>query len=267
LLDCPNDSDFDYTALQRIEDALGQLLRSSAQKLYSGIQKAELDKIGDRLQRSHQLRTEVEDSVHSVAETLNEKREADIKRLLDEQAEELSALVESWSQELPPKYRRVSPSLVNIRNQERQLRLLHRFNEAKAKKRLGDALEASEMEENREVWRKDCEVSKEMMIQKHRQQMKCLMERWDREWTVLDGSVKMHEKRVRVMVETTERRLTEVQGSRNDFRLNTTRSVQRGKREWLPIITGRHTPRAIPEQRSALRVTCVQGAPRRLTAA
>jgi hypothetical protein len=160
------------------------------------------------MQRSLQFRAEVDDRLEAVREGFNEKREADLKRLQEEQAAELAALIESWSQELPPKFRRVSPTLVNIRIQERQLRLTHRFNEAKAKKKVGDNLEAQEMEENRALWRKDCDANRELMLQKHRQQLKCLEERWDREWSVMEIGMKFDEKRVNIMIETTERRMT-----------------------------------------------------------
>jgi hypothetical protein len=264
ILESPDDSTFDYSLLQRIDDSIATLLESSERTAYSGVHKAELDTIQDRLQRSHQTLTERENEFDFVRDDFNARRQADADRLRGEQETEFAALVQTYSQELPLKFRRCSPELVNVRIQEKKARLTHRFVEAKALKMEGDTLEAKEMEQNRLMWRREFEIASAAMRKKHRKQMNCLNEKWDREWTAIEPSARSEQGRVKMVIEAAERRMDEVQRSRNDFVLTTTRNVQNARKSMRPVITARHAPRSTLGRRGKIGEASVRGSPRRL---
>jgi hypothetical protein len=247
ILDAPPNSDFDYDSLDRIDQILGELLSSNAQLFYSDIHRDEITKLEERIQK---LKTELDQTELNFADlkrSFDEQRQADIERVLIEQALEMSELEKSYGHEMPAKYRKFSTTLVALRHQENVLRRVGQFAEAKQVRLDADALERAEMDANSSRWEKDRMRGIADLKRKQTHQLNCVNERWDRHWQGIEPSSLAAQAHLKMVIENTEDRLNEVMGCRNDFRVRTTRSVINAKKEQLPQLTARRPPAEKPE--------------------
>ena len=243
ILRGPESSGFDYDALQRIDDVIAQLMSSNEDLLYSDVQREELRRLKDRRNVARQQLAESAEQLESFRRVFNEKRRQDADRLAEIQRRELEELDQRYSGDPPRNYRKLSAELVQLRQHERALRLTGRYLEAKSVRTDADALEAFEGEQGRMRWARDGYAARQALEKRHKQQMDCLNEKWDRQWLSIEPDSIRRQQHCLKVIETNERRIAEVRGSKNDFRGTTTRAILRARRERLPHLTGRPTSR------------------------
>jgi hypothetical protein len=231
ILNLPEDGEFDYDALDQIDEVIGELVNSSRQLLHSDVQKAELSRIQSRIVQSQQQLTETEKQFSNMKRLFDDRRSADINRLLQEQQRELDDLLRLYSGEPPPKYRKVSSEVMNMRSQEKTLRLAGHYKEAKQMRLDADAREAVETQRNRAQWRRAKVRAERALAEKHQRQLNCLKEKWDRQWQALEPESKDQQRHWKRVIETNERRMTEVMGGKRDF--------LKARREQLPQLTAK----------------------------
>lgn len=250
IMDGPEDGTFDYDALHRIDEVLEQLVKSGEQIIYDDAHTKEIVAIEQRISKSQKELSEKEKQLKTVRREFKQRRKKDLERLLEQQKKEMEELEAKYSsEELPPKYRKLSGEVLYMRRQEKMLRMTHNFLDAKKLRSDADALEAYEMEQNRIKWQIDGNAAKQALVKKHEHQVKCLNEKWDRQWQVLEPSSIKEQEHCKKVIDTQEKRLREVKGSANDFKIQTTRSVQKAKKERLPQLTSR-PPSHMASQRS-----------------
>jgi hypothetical protein len=228
ILNLPEDSEFDYDALDRIDEVLGELVNSSKQLLYS--EGRTLPEPGPHCPISAAADRD-EEQFSNMKRFFDDKRSADINRLVQEQQRELDDLQRLYSGEPPPKYRKVSIEVMNMRSQEKTLRLAGHYREAKQMRLDADAKEVVEMQRNRARWRRAKGGAEHALAEKHQRQLNCLKEKWDRQWQAFEPESKDQQRHWKRVIETNERRMTDVIGGKTEF-LKT-------RREQLPQLTAR----------------------------
>jgi hypothetical protein len=238
-MDAPDTADFDYDTLQRIDNLIREVYQSVQQHLCDTVKEAELSALDSRIQQTKSALTERNEQLCSIRYLHEERRQQLIGNLVRLQGRDWDELDAVLSGEIPPKFRKVSPELLTIRKRERALRLTHRFTEAKQMRREGDAKEAFEMEANQLRWRKYGDRLREEMKRKHEIQMVCLNERIEHEWQVLEPVSISEQNHCKQVIENQIRRKVEVLNCPNDFRAQTTRDVQKAKRDQWPQVTAR----------------------------
>ena len=253
LLRGSDDDEFDYDTLQRIDDVIAQLFASNESLLYTDVQREEIEKLTRRREDMQRQLAESEAQLASVKKIFEEKRQNDIARLMQEQEREMNELNEKYSKEPPPKYRKLSTELIQMRKHERMLRLTGRYMEAKQVRSDADGLESFEMEKQRIKWEKDAQAARQEMAKRHKQQMDCLNEKWNRQWQSIEPDSIKEQNHCRQVIEGYEKRIREIVDSRNDFRGATTRSVLKAKKEWLPHLTSRPTSHLSTQRRTGRR--------------
>ena len=241
LLRGSDDDMFDYDTLQRIDDVINQLSSSNEHLLYTDVQREEIEKLVRRRDEMQRQLADSEAQLVAVKKIFEGKRQDDIARLMQEQQRELEELNERYAQEPPAKYRKLSTELIHLRKHERMLRLTGRYMEAKQVRSDADGLEAFEMEKHRIKWEKDAQAARQDLMRKHKHQMDCLNEKWNRQWQTIEPDSIKEQQHCKKVIETYEKRIEEIMNSRNDFRGSTTRSVLKAKKERLPHLTSRPT--------------------------
>jgi hypothetical protein len=238
ILDTPDDADFDYDGIERIEEVLAQLADSHKILLSSDAQQSKLSRITERITLAKKQLKQTTEQYSAMKTTFQARRSAAILRLQHEQERELVELDASYTDEIPPKYRKFSIELMNMRAQEKTLRAAHLYKDAKQLKQAADSKEASEMEVIYAKWTKAKISTRQAVLQKHKLQMKCLNEKWDQRWRELEPGTAENRKRLQLVINTHEKRMKEVQG-KTDFHVHTGRGPARTRKEHLPQLASR----------------------------
>jgi hypothetical protein len=238
ILDAPDDADFDYDGIARIEEVLVELAESHKSLLSSDAQQSELSRITERITLAKKRLRQTEEQYSTVLRAFQARRAAAVARLQQEQERELAELEASYADEIPPKYRKFSIELIQMRAQEKILRAAHLYKDAKRLKQAADAREATEMEVIRAKWGKVKGAARQAVTQKHLLQLKCLNEKWDQRWRELEPGTTENRKRLQFVINAHERRMKEVQG-KTDFQVHTARGMPRPKAERLPHLSAR----------------------------
>lgn len=200
---------FDYDLLQRIDEVMDQVSHQGAKFNLNLSQQNEIDQLYSKLDSTKDEIVQMKDRCDKIKAKFNEERQADIERLKDKQKEEIMEFRVKYAKDnIPPKYRKRSSDLITIRAQETKLRYMHKFQEAKALRDEGDRKEQEEIELSQKKWQEEREVAKTALIQKHRKQMRCLLENWDRKWQQLQPIMKAEEQNKLFILNKTEKKIS-----------------------------------------------------------
>jgi hypothetical protein len=235
------DADCDYDDLQRIDNEIDAVYQSVQRYLCDEAQEAELSTLDTRIHQTKSALLESHEQFAAVRRIHEERHLMLTESLVRMQKSEWEALDRVLAGAPPPRFRKLSAELLAKRRSERALRLTHRFAEAKVLRNETAAMEASEMEGNAGRWREYGDRRRAEMRHRHEAQMQCLDERIEREWQVLVPVSVSQQSHCQMVIESRVRRKAEVQASPNDFRTQTTRSVQKAIRDQWPQVTARRT--------------------------
>jgi hypothetical protein len=249
MLELPAESSFNYDELDRIDQILAELLSCNAQLLYTDVHRDEIVKLQKRIKQFKRQLDEHNRQFAVVKDSFDVDRQADVDRVKEEQGVELNETEAYFAQELPPKFRKWSTTLVALRSHEKKLRRAGQFIEAKKVRAELVALEQAEMDANQRRWENARLRELSNLRKRHERQLVCLHDRWDRQWQTIEPSSIATRNHLQKVIDTNQERLNEVLGCKNDFHVRTTRSVINAKREQLPQLTARkgqfESPRSV----------------------
>ncbi|KAK8893520.1 hypothetical protein M9Y10_021942 [Tritrichomonas musculus] len=211
------EEDFDYDLLQRIDDVIKEVTSKDQLLNTNSSHKNTIDQLNSKLDSTKKEITQIEGRFSNVKQNFEERKKKDIERLKKKQREEIQEFQVKYSMDnIPPRYRKLSSDVINIRNRERKLRIMHKFIEAKQMREEGDRLEKEEMELNYQKWQNEREIAKNTLIKKHRQQVICLNEKWNRHWQVLVQGMENEQDNKKLVIQKTQRKVSEAK-SKKDF--------------------------------------------------
>ncbi|OHS98031.1 hypothetical protein TRFO_35635 [Tritrichomonas foetus] len=203
--------DYDYDKLQRIDDLILEIQAKGQEKTQITTQQSQIEQLHSKIDNTREEMFKIEEKYYEMKSEIEEKKKIELDKLIAQQQLEMSDLDKKYSMEnLPPKYRKLSADLINIRKLERKLRIMHQFGEAKKLREEGDKREAEEMAANKNNWRKEKKIAKAALFKKHQQQIACFNEKWNRHWQVLVSSLKNEHNKQKLIMKKTKRKIHEV---------------------------------------------------------
>ncbi|OHT13477.1 hypothetical protein TRFO_16344 [Tritrichomonas foetus] len=238
ILDGGPDCDYDYDRLQLIDDLLQFVFNQKEQNLYTKAQLLEIQKLKGRIKEAKEQLKESQKNYKRLRKQFNCDRKDAIEQLKDQQHQEHQKLIESF-EKVPEKYRKISNKLIILRKQEKHLRLTHRYMEAKQIKIEGDQVEKEEMEENLKHWNIEKSNLLSQLENKHQQQMNCLEQKWERTWNSIYPAQLDRKQHYKLVIDNAKKRILEITGNKNDFKLSTTKSVLQVRKDELRTVTSR----------------------------
>lgn len=172
-----------YIKAQQIEELCAELMLISNQTLYGDIRMSEIDQLRQKLKDAKNELKNVLDSRKATQQKIAEQKAEQMEKLQNKQNQELAKHDQYYSGELPPKYRKNSQGVLQIRQQEAFMRKSGRYLEAQQMMQEAEALEAFENEQQKINFINDGVTIREGIVTKHAQQTKCLQEKLQLQWT------------------------------------------------------------------------------------
>ncbi|OHS96148.1 hypothetical protein TRFO_37684 [Tritrichomonas foetus] len=170
----------DYYQAQRIDDVCSQLMLIGNSNAYSSFQNSQ---IADYQRKLNQAKKGLQDTRQARKDyeiNFDNYRNEAMENLLKKQQKEIEDLEIEYSGEVPPKYRKFSKDILNMRKQEFFLQKTQQYLEAQKLHEEADALEAFEYEQIKIQYINIGIEMREKLIEKHKKQIFCLNENMDR---------------------------------------------------------------------------------------
>lgn len=226
--------EFDYDRLQKIDDILNEIFSFQEQLMLDAVKQKELEKLYQRKEQALQEMRDINAEIKSAKGIFDEKRQNALDVLQTNQDREFHDLEEKFShEEIPVKYRKLSVEVLNIRKQEKHLRLTKRYMEAKQCHQQAEALEAFEMEQAKIKWRNDQNAIFEALNHKHQQQIACFNEKWDRQWLSLIPDPIARKEHCQLVIDTIDRRIYDITDAKTQTKVIS--RVINAKKENVPV--------------------------------
>lgn len=167
-----------YKQAQSIYD----IIHSIKQQIYQTPEK--ISNAGNYLSIERKI-ADFEDNLEELKDYYNNQRktllqmqkdsESDLKNYHQQQIEDFK---ETWPTELPAPYRKVSKTVLSIRDQEKKLIFLNRYDDAIAYKKRADYLEKKEIDAQREKFNDEYRRSLNQMRSSQKREMSVLKTKW-----------------------------------------------------------------------------------------
>lgn len=220
-----DEQEYDYDLLHRIDEVIQEVTSKDLEVSANSFHKSSIDQLNSKLDSTMEEMSQIENRFSNIKRDFEEKKKKDIIRLKKQQKKEIDDFKIKYSMDnIPPRYRKLSSDVINMRNRERKLRIMHKFIEAKQLRIEGDQREKAEMEANYQKWQNERDIAKNALIKKHQQQMKCLLEKWDRHYQVLLQGLESEQDNKKLIIKKTQRKVDEAQ-SKKDLLSRTPRSA------------------------------------------
>ncbi|OHS92811.1 hypothetical protein TRFO_40871 [Tritrichomonas foetus] len=175
----------DYFLAQRIDDVCSELMLLSSQTSYCEYRGEEIAAAEEKLEQAKNQLQLILDEREKVNQLFNNQKAKNIEKLEQQQQEELEQLEQKYNSGIPPKFKKVSNEVLNIRKQEEFLRNSKRYMEAQQLKEEADALEAFELARQEVKYHNEKIEAKEKLMAQHQTQMKCLLEKMNRQYNAM----------------------------------------------------------------------------------
>jgi hypothetical protein len=170
----------EYDISQKCEDLIRYIAGISLQRQFTVIKTSELSDLSLQLQRAEAQLAAIKNKWQLKVEEFNHSQFVSAKRLERAQLRKIQDFNTAVPTALPPEYCKLSPDLLNLREQERQLVLSRRYEEAKALKRESDRREKEEAAVQKQRFLELVNRRKEKILLVQRHEIDCFTVRWKR---------------------------------------------------------------------------------------
>lgn len=178
----------DYDTLRNIEKITADLQLASGASQYDSVQKEKIDNLKKKLS---DVKSEYEKSRKKREQVYNSLMEEKIKAFQDlekVQNAELDKLDKQYDQSEapPPKFRKLSPELIQLKHIEEKLKGTGRYDQAVQLREEREALTEYELAVKRNEWYNEWRIQREKLTAKHDQQKQVLQERYEFKWARIE---------------------------------------------------------------------------------
>jgi len=179
-------SEGDYRRSQKAEDIIQAINSMQYEKVFTSI-------CTDKISNLNKQRTDIEEDLKrkeafwdNQKNMFDEEKIVSLKKLEESHRVELEDFDKSFPEILPANFRKLSATVLQLREQEKHLVLTKRYDDAIAYKERADKLEAQELQMQRDKFNRAFHQRREQLISSHRIQMKCFEDNWRRKLEKLE---------------------------------------------------------------------------------
>ena len=231
----------DYTTAHRIDEINNELTLIINKNSYCGFKSAEVRDANQKLQRAKRELQRVLEEREKFFKTFQKQKNISIKNLEEKQAAQLNEHDKKYNEEMPAKYRKLSPDILNMRRKEKMLRNSKRYKEAQKLHEECDALEAYELARQKVRFHNEGVEARQLIVAQHQQQMKCLLEKQDRQFQTIMPSSYEAENHWRIVIDHLENQIKRFKGESKDVKKATQTMLTKDR--GLPSL-GRPVPKS-----------------------
>ena len=175
----------DFLSAQLFDDKIIEMELHKTETTYLINKNGRVDELQRRLFEARQNLEEQKAKKNEVLDNFQRERESKMMKLQEQLDEELNMFDIKHSGEIPAKFRKYSADYLNLKQRELFMVSSKRYVEANALKKEADKKKIIEEENQRKNWDKYVNKQREILIKKQQEKLRCLEERYQKEWNAL----------------------------------------------------------------------------------
>lgn len=170
----------DYRGLQHAENLIQELNSRKYEATYAAAKITMLAQIQDQLNLTQMKLQETQDYWNQKLAETDQEYQTEREALINDQQKELEENNNSFPFTLPANFRKLSPQVLQLRDQEKHLFYSKRYEDAIFYRDRADKLELEEMEVQRAKFNRAFEARRKQLIETQKSQLECFEKRWER---------------------------------------------------------------------------------------
>lgn len=175
-----------YHKLQATEDLIQEFNSRFYESAYNNVRSDRVVQIQQQLNEAQQELQDMENHWNEQKDSFENEYRASREQLIKDQEVELIQYDESFPDILPVSYRKLSPTVLQLREQEKHLVLTKRYQEAIEFRARADEIEQKELAVQREKFVKAFNDKRKQLLEQQKNTFKCFEENWKRKFLQLE---------------------------------------------------------------------------------
>lgn len=172
----------DYHSSQLLEDLIQEANTRKFEAAYHSVQSSKMTNLKLQLMQAKADLEASEQFWREAKEKQENEYNESLEQLEEQHRQQLEDYDNSFPEVLPANFRKLSSHVLQIREQEKHLVLSKRYEDAIPFRERADALEAEELEQQRQKFLRSFNTQREQLIETHNSQMRCFQRNWERKW-------------------------------------------------------------------------------------
>lgn len=176
----------DYRRLQIAENIIQELSSRRYEATYTFVQNSKLANLKKQLNDTQFELKEKKQMWSDQRAAFDEEYQMSKEELLADQEQELQEYDNSFPEILPANFRKLSPQVLQLREQEKHLVLTKRYEDAIFYRERADKLETQELEQQRAKFVRAFQVKRNQLVETQKTQLACFERHWERRLALLE---------------------------------------------------------------------------------
>jgi hypothetical protein len=164
-------SNGDYLLAERAVNASRRVIGLSSENRFAEIASAKVDTLASQLQAKVEDKEGLAEKCELQISMAQKRRDEDIRRIERVNEEELREFDRQFGDKAPARFRKFSPTLLQLRTREHYMLEAGRYTEATEVKEEVELLEAMESEEHEKRWIEKLKLKRQELIKKQEEKM------------------------------------------------------------------------------------------------
>jgi hypothetical protein len=170
----------DYRQSQRLEDLIQEANSKYVEATYHSMQNSRLTNLRVQLLKAKEDLDAAEEFWRQAKAQHDDEYTTSLKALEEQHRQQLEDFDHSFPEVLPANFRKLSPQLLQLREQERHLVLTKRYEDAIPFRQRADKLEQEELDAQRQKFTTAFQGQKQQLVDTQNSQMACFRKNWER---------------------------------------------------------------------------------------
>ena len=227
----------DYETAKRIDTITADLKLANGATQYSEYQKEKIQNITKKLEDAKKNLEAVQERQKSAWQACEEEKQNTLKKLESTQAAELEDLDNEYQDDdLPPRFKKYSPDVIQMRFQEKHLRDAGLYDEAKRMREEREAVEKYELEMRKNDRGREWNIRRDKLIEKHKQQREVAEYKLALKWNQIAPEYTKRIEYWNKVIYNLEARLKTEKSMKREAERETTATLSRCKQRGLPTL-------------------------------
>ena len=258
----------DYDLATQLEDALKRGKLQYKQLTLKSVQDQKTAKLKEKLKQAQDKLSKMQTQFSNTKKQFDASAQEKRQKLEEKHQQEMDKLLDYYESGIPPKFRKFSRELLELKKREQTLKQGHRYQEAKGIKEEADALEAYENELIKIKWNHQRDRAISELQKKQDLEMNGLIQRQERQWQEVIPDEQQNESNLQKVVDKRYNilRMVQIKEGMNSKSLPNYKTKRNNFSQTLKpkrVITQAQTPSSTSSSWNAKRIAIVQPIPQK----
>ncbi|OHT17344.1 hypothetical protein TRFO_12519 [Tritrichomonas foetus] len=203
----------DFKTSQKLENLLQEMNSRKLEATYNTMKDQQLSSLNYQLMQAKEALRSAKEYFKKTTEEYDQIYTENKETLEETHANQLKEYDSSFPKILPVNFWKVSPQVLQLREQEKHLVATHRFEEAIPFHERADKMELDELDDQRKKFLQAFHAQRQQLLNVQENQKECFEKNWKRKWETMEMEKQKEISARQQLVTNIQRRIQKIEGS------------------------------------------------------